>query len=182
MEKRSLKEQIEEKFPHNYDIIDLEARNAFKCKEVTAVVLKCACGCNHCKIRNALINNNLTEKEYPHCNAIETWDHAIRCLKVRQKQREFIIQLTKQLTKKDNGKIEVKDIFDALEDIVAFFNGEEEEDNKEEFETSQRCIGMKSMFRGYAVRDWKQANFHCTKCTELNKVIMRNAVLFYYEC
>ena len=72
MEKRSLKEQIEEKFPHNYDIIDLEARNAFKCKEVTAAVLKCACGCNHYGIRNALINDNLTEKECPRCNAIET--------------------------------------------------------------------------------------------------------------
>ena len=91
--KMSLKSYIEDKFQHNHHVIDFEVRNAFKCKEVTVPVLKCAYGCNYYGIRNALINDDLIEKECLRCNAIETWDHIVRCPKVRSKQREFIINL-----------------------------------------------------------------------------------------
>ena len=69
-----------------------------------------------------------------------------------------------------------------LEDIMTFFDAGEEEESEDEFETTQQCIGMKSLFRGHAVKDWKQANFYCTKHAELNKIIVQNAVLFYNEC
>ena len=67
-----------------------------------------------------------------------------------------------------------------LEDIVTFFdNGEEEED---EFEICQQYIGMKELFRGYVVRNQKEANFNTTKYTELNKILVQNTVLFYNKC
>ena len=60
--KMSLKSYIEDKFQHNHHVIDFEVRNAFKCKEVTVPVLKCAYGCNHYGIRNALINDDLKKQ------------------------------------------------------------------------------------------------------------------------
>ena len=183
--KNSLKEYLKDKFKHNmnhYQFIDLEARNAFKNKEVTASVIKCAHGFNHYGVRNAMINNNLTEKECPRCNAIETWDHVIRCPKVRNMQREFIAETAKELFKKNKGKISKDDMLDMLEDIVKFFNGGEEEENAEEFETSQQHVGMKELFRGCVVRDWKQADFNCTKYADLNRILVRSAVLFCNKC
>ena len=82
--------------------------------------------------------------------------------------------------KKNKNKISDIDILDILEDIITFFdNGEEEED---EFETCQQYIGMKELFRGYVVRNWKETNFNTTKYAELNKILVWNVVLFYNKC
>ena len=59
-----------------------------------------------------------------------------------------------------------------LEDIATFFDVGEEDDNEVEFKTSQQSIRIKQLFREYIVRDWKQADFNCTKHTDLNKIIV----------
>ena len=66
-----------------------------------------------------------------------------------------------------------------LEDIAIFFNNEGEE---EEYTTSQQCIGIKEIFRGFIVKDWEGSNFNSERFRELNKVLVVNAVLFYKEC
>ena len=64
-------------------------------------VIKCAHGCNHYGIRNAMTNDDLTEKECPRCNAIETWNDVIRCPIVQEMQKDFIIGSAEQLFKKN---------------------------------------------------------------------------------
>ena len=68
----SLQQHIEHEVLHNHQFVDANARNNFKHEEVTVPVIKCTCRHNHCRIRNAMTNDDLTEKECPYCNAIET--------------------------------------------------------------------------------------------------------------
>lgn len=56
-----------DKLKHNYDSIDLEARNAFDPNKLTASAIKCAYGYNHYGLRDALINKNMIEAYCPRC-------------------------------------------------------------------------------------------------------------------
>ena len=61
----SLEEYIKEKYKHNADFVDIEARRAFNSKEVTASIIKCSHSFNHYGVREALINNKLIGDECP---------------------------------------------------------------------------------------------------------------------
>ena len=65
-----------------------------------------------------------------------------------------------------------------LEDVAIYFDESEED----EYQTSQQCIGIGEIFRGFIVKDWEGADFHCEKYSELNKILVANAVRFYNEC
>ena len=87
-----------------------------------------------------MMNNDLTEKEYLRCNAIETWNHVIRCPMVREMQKDFTTETAEQLFKKNWDKISEDEILEMLEDIVTFFDVRKEDNNEVEFKTSQQCI------------------------------------------
>ena len=150
-----LREYASEKFQHNIEFIDLEARDAFKCKDVTPSLIKCAHGYNQYGVRDAMINGRLTEMECPRCNEIETWEHVIKCRFVRPMQREFIKNLTLDLLNENDANIDDEIILNLIEDIVVYFDDGDED----EYESSQQYIGMMNLFRGFIVKDWEGANF-----------------------
>lgn len=174
---KSLEDYVKVKYKYHHDFIDLEARRTFNSKEVTPSIIKCAHGFNHYGVRDALINKGLTEEECPRCNQVETWDHVIKCGKVRSLQREFVKETTEELLKQKNEKVEEETILEMMEDICKFFEGEEDE-----YETTQQYVGFKALFRGYAVKDWKGADVNCKSYTSLNKILVKRAVLFYGKC
>ena len=59
---------IAKKFGHKSDFIDNEARNTFQMNKVTISIIKCACGHNHYRLRNAMINNDIVEAHCSRCN------------------------------------------------------------------------------------------------------------------
>ena len=173
-----LREYASEKFKHNIEFIDLEAREAFKSNEVTPSIIKCVHGYNQYGVRDAMINGRLTDMECPRCNEIETWDHVIKCRSVRHMQREFIKNLTIDLVKENKARIDEEKILNLIEDIVVYF----EDGDEDEYESSQQHVGMKNLFRGFIVKDWEGANFNCVKYSQLNKIVIVNAVKFCNQC
>ena len=65
----------------DWDCIDVRARNAFSNKLVTSSIIKYASRVNHCGLRNEMIYK--TTNKCPRCNCVETWDHVVRCKKLR---------------------------------------------------------------------------------------------------
>ena len=63
--------QLKKKLKY-YDIIDLEARNAFPSKKISATVIKCASRYNHYRVRYAMINKDLIEEACLRFNETET--------------------------------------------------------------------------------------------------------------
>ena len=60
------------KFPSNYDFIDVNARNVFDNKKVTASMISYSHGYNHYGLREALINKNNIGYNCPRCSKPET--------------------------------------------------------------------------------------------------------------
>ena len=172
------KEHVVEKFKHNIGIIYLDTRDAFKRKDVTPSVIKYAYSCNQCGVRDAMINGNLTGMECPRCNEIETQYHVIICKSVRQMQRDFIPNVTKELLQANKEQVDNETILDMIEDIVVHF----ENSNEEEHASTQQCIGMRELLRGCIVKDLRESNFNCDRHRELNKIMVVKAVIFYNEC
>ena len=78
----------------------------------------------------------------------------------------------------NKGRIEDEVILNLIEDIVVYFdNGEEDE-----YVSSQQYVGMRELFRGFIVKDWVEADFNCKQYSELNKIVIANAVKFYNQC
>ena len=77
--------------------------------------------------------------------------------------------------KKQRDRVE---ILDMIEDIMVFL----EEGDEDEYETSQQYIGMKDLFKGFVVKDWKGSNFNCSKYEVLNKILVNHAVQYYRKC
>ena len=63
--KKSTNEHFKKKFPNNYDLIDIGARNAFSNKTVTSSMVACSHGFNHCSLWEVLINNNNKGSDCP---------------------------------------------------------------------------------------------------------------------
>lgn len=70
------------------------------------------------------------------------------------------------------------EIFDMLEDFMLHL----ENGDPDDYETTQQCMGMKELFRGFIIKDWKGANYHCDKCKILNKMLIKHSVQFYRKC
>ena len=93
-------------------------------------------------------------------------------------QREFIKNLTIDLFKENKGRIEDDVILNMIKDIVVYFD----DGDDEEYESSQQYVGMRKLFRGFIVKDWIAADFNCEQYSELNKIVIVNAVKFYNQC
>ena len=175
----SFEEHIREKCKHHADIVDVKARDAFQNKRVTSSMITCLRGFDHYGERDAMINKMMTTMECPLCNEKETWEHAVQCRETKSQRKEFIKDLAKELFKERGADINPDDIADMLEDIAGFLQNDVEEDD---YETSQQCVGMKEIFRGIAVKDWKGADFNCAKYHKLNKIIVCHSVQYYRKC
>jgi len=141
-------------------------------------MISCAHGFNHYGVRDVLINNNMKSNECPRCSKIEMWDHVIKCVKTKEIRRNYIIQMTIALLKNKEEYISHNVIFNMIEDIMVYL----ENGDPDEYETTQHYIGMDAIFRGFIVRDWKEANFQCNKYRIVNKIVITHSVQFYRKC
>ena len=57
-----------------------------------------------------------------------------------------------------------------------------ENEREEEYETNQHFVGMKELFRGYAVIDWERTYLQCTKHRHLNAIIVKECAEFHNKC
>ena len=65
-----------------------------------------------------------------------------------------------------------------VEDMLKYIENDEEED----YETNQQCVGMQELFRGHVAIDWEGTNLNTNKFKKLNKIIVRKCVEFYVKC
>ena len=169
-----------EKLGYRYNFVDYEARDVFKVKDITPSIIKCTYGYNHYGLRDALLNNNMVEERCPRCNSIETWDHVVKCTSTIEIRRNFIQTLLGKLLKNKPESVEVNEIMAYCEDILRYL--EDDVEDEDEYETTQRYVGMQEIFRGYIVKNWMGANINCTKYYVLNKVLVYECVMFYNKC
>ena len=54
------REYASEKFKHNAEFLDLDTRDAFRCKGINISVIKCPYSYNQYRVRDAMINGSLT--------------------------------------------------------------------------------------------------------------------------
>jgi len=120
-----------------------------------------------------MINN-----EYPRCSETETWDYIIRYEETKNLRWKFIKELAIEMIKAKLTNVCVNDIFDMIEDILQYL----ENDDSDEYETSQELIEMRDLFRGYIVKVCKGVDFSYEKYHSLNKILVRCCVQFYKEC
>ena len=71
----SIEEYILNKCKCNYEFIDTNGRDVFQNEKMTLSMIACLHGFNHCRVRDAIINNYLTEIECPRCSETEYWEH-----------------------------------------------------------------------------------------------------------
>ena len=79
--------------------------------------------------------------------------------------------------KHKSEEIEEENILDLIEDVVAYFKKDEED-----LELIQQHIGMREIFRGFIVKDWRSPNFNCNKHTTLNRIVVKRSMLFHIKC
>ena len=127
------KEYVKRKFKYQADFVDIVARDLLSSITVTVLVIKCAHGYNHYRIREAMINGKSAGTECSRCNEPEMWEHVVKCGKVRSLQREFIKKTAYDLFRVNEHRVHEKIILNMFEGISIFFDSEEED----EFETSQ---------------------------------------------
>ena len=173
------KQRTEKKHRCKADFIDVEARNTFQVNKVITSIIKCAHGCNHYGLRDALINNNVVEANCPQCDQLETSDHVIRHSHTIKMRREFIKELATELVKKKPEGANVEMIISFAEDIMHCF---EQEENEDKYETNQHFIGMKELFRGHMVVDWERVQINSAKHRALNKIVVKKCVEYYMKC
>ena len=163
---------------HECDFVDVDARDSFRASIVATSVIKCAHGFNHYGLRHSMINNNLVEAHCLRCNQIETWDHAVKCHHTLELRKKFMKEMLIELIEVKKEDVDANDVMALGEDILRYL----EQDDEEEYETSQGIIGINELFRGYVVKDWMSANEHEEKHRTLNKIVVRKCVEFYVEC
>ena len=175
--KNNEKKYGDHKLGYKYNFVDTEARNVFKTQNVTTSMIKCAHGFNHFGLRDSLINNKMAEEYCPRCDMIETWDHVVKCSRTIEKRKKFIQSMLLEMLQ-NREDVAVNDIMSMCEDILCYLeNGREDE-----YETNQHYVGMKEVFRGYAISNWTATDFNSTKYRKLNKILVYKCVCYYNEC
>ena len=109
-------------------------------------MIKCSSGLNHYGLRNNEFNS--TNSECPRCNSIETWDLVACCRKIEEFCKQFVVDLWKDLIASKSEEVSYGDLFDAIEDILRFFDGKDDE----EYDKNQNMVRMQHLFRGCAVK------------------------------
>ena len=52
---------------------------------------------------------------------------------------------------------------------------------KNKYETNQRYIEMKYLFRGLAITNWTETNFGMSEYTDYNRIIIKYCMNYYIE-
>ena len=86
--------------------------------------------------------------------------------------------LLHDLINKRPNQCTYEDLFDMIEDILIYFNDEDEE----EYTTNQHMVGMKYLFRGFIVKTWKGVNLSTNMYKILNKIVVYHCVMYYKKC
>ena len=92
----------------------------------------------------------------------------MRCSETIEMRKAFIEKLLMEMLK-NREDVEVDLIMLFCEDMLRCLENETEE----EYETNQRCVSMKKLFRRHEVIDRLEANFRCEKHKELNKILVK---------
>ena len=95
-------------------------------------------------------------------------------------RKDFIERLLLELFK--HKKVDANKVMSFCEDILWFLEEENEIEIQDECETNQYPIGIKELFRGHAIKDWKGTDFYCKKYKKLNKILVKMRVLHCNEC
>ena len=142
-------EYAKNKCGYRKDFIDMEVKNVFATGKATTPMIKCSRGFNHCRLWEAMINNNMVEAMRPRCEEVETWEHVIKCEKTIELRIKFIKELVIELARNKPKEVHVEETMSFAEDILRYLENEEDE----ECEMDQQRAGMKELFRGYMVID-----------------------------
>ena len=96
---------------------------------------------------------------------------------MRSLQLQYVIELKKELEKVKSENVEMEEIFAFIEDILRYFDNEEDE----EYETNQLMIGIQELSQGYIVKVSKGVNFSCKKYREINEMAMKICIQYYVK-
>ena len=85
--------------------------------------------------------------------------------------------LTFFLIKCKNRKVHTEEFFSFVEDMLRNLENEQ----IEEYEKNKYLIGMKELFRGCIVKEWKGVDFSTIKHREVNKTVIIKCVECYVK-
>ena len=66
------------KLKENYDLYDIDARNAFEKSKVTMSMIKYANEVNPYRVRNNIINQQICGSKCPRCSKVKTWEYVVK--------------------------------------------------------------------------------------------------------
>ena len=102
-------------------MIDVEARNTFKCGDITPLLLKYVYGFNNYSLRDQNINKGLSDSDCPRYSNEESQEHVVQCEQTRRFRVDFLVELQTKLEQVwDRGNNE-QEINDIIFDIRIFF-------------------------------------------------------------
>ena len=160
-----------------WEWLDVEARNSFA-GGVGIGTLKCVTGFNHHGRRGNIINNGLCSSKCPRCEEHEDWSHVVKCEGIHQKKEACVKDLNEAI-KKEAKTDEEKDIVEMVVMDIKRHIGLE---LSGEYFTTQHIIGMKCIFRGWVVKNWRDVRDEQTQVMkQMNKIIVKKSVNFYSE-
>ena len=88
-------EYAKRKTKHNWDQMDVRARNAFSNKLVTSSIIKCASGLDYYGLRNEIINK--TNNKCSRYDCVEMCDYAVCSEKTKDFRKQLVADLLKDL-------------------------------------------------------------------------------------
>ena len=124
--KKKEDECAKEKFGHNHDFADVEARNSFR--NCATSIIKYLYRYDHCGLRDALIDNNMIEAICSRCFEIETWENIIKHSKSKVKRVEFVMKMMSEMIKCKPKDIEIDKIMLFTKGMLRHVEGETEEE------------------------------------------------------
>ena len=83
----------------NYEMFDIEERNAYNSRQVTSGMIKCARGFNTHGLRVAMINEITLGNECTRRRSEETWEHVIKYNNTKELRKHFAKDLLCKLEK-----------------------------------------------------------------------------------
>ena len=66
-----------------------------------------------------------------------------------------------------------------INNIQKYLRGNEDND---EYEANQYFVGMKYLFRGFAIKNWYGTNFSSNIFVEYNRIVIKYCMNFYVTC
>ena len=145
---RNLEEYFQDKHGEKWTLTDVESRERFT--NFTESQIKCAAGINVHGERIKLIDKGNEHAVFPTCNALEAWEHVMLSDKMKDKRYELAKKIEKsfnEVAKKVKASTYEKNVVNEMtKEIKKYFNKENN------FWTNQQIIGLREVFRGFAVK------------------------------